>query len=198
MQKQGTEPSTASKRRNETPSRRKWQDNPAPRADILYSDVLTHWKKGQVICKRGKVTVHFKGDSSTLEVLMKTVLAVNQRTTHHTVSLWYNRLQKMHHGELDFDFNFSVDDVTTLVQHGTLDLADKHARASCDPPPTRTSKIGRSFKRTWVSLWESQRDKQMWRKRTFYWKMLVPRQSAEWTKTKPYKRRKWKQTKWET
>ena len=65
-----------------------------------------HWKPGQLKCKRGKVTVHFKGDSSTLEVLMKTVLAVNQRTTHHTVWIWYNRLQKMHHGELDFDFNF--------------------------------------------------------------------------------------------
>ena len=56
----------------------------------------------------------------------------------------------MHQGELDFDFNLSVDDVTTSMQHGTLDLADKHARASCDPPPTRTSKIGRSFKRSWV------------------------------------------------
>ena len=46
----------------------------------------------------------------TLELLMRTTLAVNQLTICHAVSIWYNRV---HQCEMDFGLNFSVDDVTT-------------------------------------------------------------------------------------
>ena len=63
---------------------------------------------------------HFSSDSSTPELLMRAMLAVNQLTVYHAVSIWSNRVQNVHQSELAFDLNLSVDDVTTSVQHGTL------------------------------------------------------------------------------
>ena len=60
-------------------------------------------KKCQVKCECGKETIHFKVDSSTSELLMRTSLAVNQLTFYHAVSLEYNRVHDMHQGEPDVD-----------------------------------------------------------------------------------------------
>ena len=53
---------------------------------------------------------------------MRTILGVNQ-LTNTAVSIWYDQVQKMHHGKPDFDLVLSFDDIATLVQHLTLDLA---------------------------------------------------------------------------
>ena len=66
--------------------------------------------------QRGKETVHFNADSSTPEVQMRMIPAVNQSRIYHAMWTWYNRVQKMHLGERDFDLKFSVDVVTTSVQ----------------------------------------------------------------------------------
>ena len=62
---------------------------------------------------------HSNADSSALELLMRSILVVNQPTIYHVVSVVYNRVQKMHQVELDFDHYSLVDDVTTMVHHGT-------------------------------------------------------------------------------
>ena len=48
---------------------------------------------------------------------------IKKLTICHAVSIWYNRVQKMHQRELDFDVNLSVDDVTTLAHDVAPDLA---------------------------------------------------------------------------
>ena len=83
---------------------------------------------------RGKETFHFNADSSSPELLMTTILAVDQLTTYHAVSIWYNRVQKMH-------------DVSTACHHWD---GRSNARASCDLPPTRI-RVRRSFKRSCTS-----------------------------------------------
>ena len=54
---------------------------------------------------------------------MRTILAVNPLTTYHAVSIWYGQVEKMHQRSPDFDFDLSVNDVSTPVQHLTPDLA---------------------------------------------------------------------------
>ena len=71
---------------------------------------------------------------------------INWRFT--TLSLWYNQVQKLHQGRLDLDLDLSVNDVTTLVQHVTFDLA------GATRPTHRHLEFWecrRSFKRSWIS-----------------------------------------------
>ena len=56
-------------------------------------------------------------------LLMRTILAVNPLTTYHAVSIWYGQVEKMHKRRPDFDLDLTVNDVATLVQHLTPDLA---------------------------------------------------------------------------
>ena len=61
-------------------------------------------------------------------IVDETFLAVNQLTIYHAVAIWCNRVQKMRHGERDFELNKSVHDVTTLEQHGVLDQDEEATR----------------------------------------------------------------------
>ena len=53
------------------------------------------FEMGQLQCQRGQETVDINADVSTLDSLMRTILAVNQ-FIYHAVSIWYNRVQKSH------------------------------------------------------------------------------------------------------
>ena len=52
--------------------------------------------------------------------------------------------------EPDFDLNLSVDDVTTLVQHGTLDLAEATRERHATHRLPEFTWSGRSFMRSWI------------------------------------------------
>ena len=77
-------------------------------------------EKGHFICKREKT---FQNRFEQSELLVRTILAVNQLTIYHAVPIWYHQVQKMHPGEPDFELDVSVNDVTTLVQLVTAGLA---------------------------------------------------------------------------
>ena len=113
--------------------------------------------------------LHFNADSSTLEFLMRTALAMNPLTIYHAVSIWFNRVQKMHQGEPDFELNISVDDVSTLIQHVMRPTAHQNSRVweKCQEKPDL--------------LRESQWDKHLRRNRPCSWRFGESRRSAEST-----------------
>ena len=109
MKKNGTELSSTSQRRNGTRTENAWR-TPHEWASVLPMFLPTGTRSAQM--QTWKETIVFNAESSTPELPMRMIPAVNQSTIYHAISIWYIRVQKMHPGELDFDLNFSVDDVT--------------------------------------------------------------------------------------
>ena len=124
----------------------------------LYSDTVTDLRRVSSNAKRGKGTIHFNALTSTPELFTRNFVAVNQVIIYLAVSVWYNRVQKMHKREPDFELKSSHADVTTLIQPGTPDTAEAkrernatHRKAEFKDAPPReagfpmTVSVGQTF-----------------------------------------------------
>ena len=130
----GTEPTTTSRRRNGLPSHPRCERIPTERTPIIPMFLST----GKEQLKSKCVKEPFHADSSSLELLMRTILAVNQITIHHAASIWHDQVQKV----------MCDNDVTTIVQHVTQDLAPRERDATHRRQGFKST--GEVPKRSWI------------------------------------------------
>ena len=56
-------------------------------------------------CRRVKETLHVDAESGSPELLKENDFSVNQSAIYQSVSIWYDQVQKMDDGKLDFDLD---------------------------------------------------------------------------------------------